>query len=89
MHHCVASYAHTINAGGCSIWRTEWDNKPYTIEVGLNATGYRLGQIKGVCNAGAPHELKKTIHDHLLGKDTPEELHILSQEEPEYAGLPF
>jgi hypothetical protein len=85
MGHCVASYGNSINRGTSSIWHTEYDGSPYTIEVGLNGSLY-ANQIKGRFNANPPQELVEKINFALMQYakdiDVPcKPKHLINQEE--------
>lgn len=70
MHHCVATYADKINKDKCAIYSyaEPKTGKRYTIEFGKfrgEENRYRIAQIRGVCNASCPAEIKKYIESFL------------------------
>jgi len=58
-HHCVGSYANSINAGRCLIYSILYDGNRYTLEVNRDTF-----QVRGSCNAEAPTGLMEILAKH-------------------------
>jgi hypothetical protein len=70
MHHCVWSYADSINRDQCQIYSyvSPATEKRYTMEFIVNEKGrYQCVQIQGVCDCGDPENLQERI-DTLLNE---------------------
>lgn len=67
MHHCVASYAQSINQDKCAIYSFIYpmNQRRYTIEFREGAKGYYIAQVQGVCNSGCPEEVRGYIEEWL------------------------
>ena len=61
--HCVATYAHKINAGQCAIISIPYNSEQYTMEVGLDCNSHMYNaQLRGKCNKEAPKELHDIVN---------------------------
>ena len=58
-HHCVGSYANSINSGHCLIYSILYDGNRYTLEVNKDTF-----QVRGSCNADAPTGLMEILVKH-------------------------
>ena len=69
MHHCVGSYARSVESGNCTIYslRNKFNNPEATIEVGKDGA---VKQIKGPSNSGIhDDDLVSKISDFFSGRD--------------------
>lgn len=66
MHHCVASYAHTINNDGCAIYHIDKFDMPWTIEICKNKDKFYINQIQTKYNERVDKtKIEKYIQDIL------------------------
>lgn len=64
-HHCVWSYANSINKDRCAIYSTVYEDSRYTLEFRKQRKKYVLNQIKGYRNSEAPDKLIENVEKHL------------------------
>jgi hypothetical protein len=73
--HCVASYAHKINAGQCAIVSIPYNGEQYTLEVAIDSDSHMYNaQLRGKCNVSAPEELNNNLNKffaEFAGKPVP------------------
>lgn len=61
MKHCVGSYTNNVERGTCAIYRLDFTNSSYTLELQKRVNGIIVGQLKGYRNQSAPEEIRKYV----------------------------